>query len=371
MAQGQTFTVLYSFTGQGGGPTAGLTFDKAGNFYGTTQYGGNPACALGCGSVFKMNTAGDVKIIHRFTGKADGGTPYAGLIRDAAGNLYGTTRYGGNFACGGGCGTVFRIDAAGNETVLHSFTGADGWVPQGGLAQDADGNFYGTTYDGGDLSCNPPYGCGEVFKLDASNRLTVLYSFAGSTDGRFPSSALVLDAAGNLYGTTASGGSASLGVVFKVDRNGNETVLHSFAGAPDGSSPFAGLLRVGSSFFGTTATGGTFGFGTVFKVDATSGKETVVYNFTGGTDGVYPLGGLVADAQGNLYGSTSQGANTFVFGTVFKLDKSGSLTVLHSFTESDGKFPQGDLIRDAAGNLYGTAQLGGALGYGAVFKIAP
>jgi uncharacterized repeat protein (TIGR03803 family) len=182
---------------------------------------------------------------------------------------------------------------------------------------------------------------------------------------------LIRDAAGNLFGTTGSGGTSSLGTIFKLDKNGNETVLHSFGGAPDGSSPFAGLLRVGSDLFGTTATGGTFGLGTVFKLDATTGNESVVYSFTGGTDGAYPLGGLIADAEGNLYGASSQGGNQFIFGTVFKLDKDGNVTVLHSFSESDGEFPAGDLIRDAAGNLYGTAGLGGALGFGTVFKIAP
>ena len=372
LAQGQTLTVLYSFTGQGGGPTAGLVADSAGNFYGTTEYGGNPACALGCGSVFKMNAAGNVKILYRFTGKADGGTPYAGLIRDAAGNLYGTTRYGGNFVCGGGCGTVFKIDGAGHETVLHSFTGSDGWVPQGRLVRDAAGNLYGTTYDGGDVTCNPPYGCGAVFKIDATNHETVLYAFSGTTDGRFPISGLVRDAAGNLYGATLSGGSGDLGTVFRVDANGNETVLHSFAGEPDGSSPFTDLLRVGPDLYGTTATGGTFGLGTVFKVDATTGNETVVYNFAGDSDGRYPLAGLVSDAQGNLYGTTSQGGSSFIFGTVFKLDRNGDETVLDIFTgEFDGKFPQADLIRDAAGNLYGTTMLGGSLGFGTVFKVAP
>jgi uncharacterized repeat protein (TIGR03803 family) len=372
VAQGQTLTALYSFTGQGGGPTAGLVADNEGNFYGTTEYGGNPACALGCGSVFKMNSSGNVKLLYRFTGKADGGTPYTGLIRDVAGNLYGTTRYGGNFVCGGGCGTVFKIDAAGHETVLHSFTGADGWVPQGRLVRDATGNLYGTTYDGGDVTCNPPYGCGAVFKLDAENNETVLYAFSGTTDGRFPSSGLIRDAAGNLYGATLSGGSGDVGTVFKVDANGKETVLHSFAGEADGSSPFTDLVRLGADLYGTTATGGTFGYGTVFKVDATTGNETVVYNFTGRSDGRYPLAGLVSDAQGNLYGTTSQGGSSFVFGTVFRLDQNGNETVLDTFTGGlDGKYPQGNLVRDAAGNLYGTAELGGSLGFGTVFKVAP
>ena len=257
-AQAQTLTVLYSFTGSGGAsPYAGLVGDSAGNLYGTAYGGGSAACALGCGTVFKLNANRREKTLYRFTGKSDGASPLAALIRDADGNLYGTTRYGGNFVCGGGCGTVFKVDTTGKETVLYSFTGApDGSVPQASLIRDSSGTFYGTTINGGDVTCSNPAGCGTVFKLDASGNETVLYSFTGKGDGRSPSAGLVRDAAGNLFGTTTGGGASGFGTVFKLDATGNETVLHSFAGGSDGAGPSAGLIPGGPDLYGTTVGGG-------------------------------------------------------------------------------------------------------------------
>ena len=247
-------------------------------------------------------------VLHTFTGSPDGAVPDGGLVRDAQGNLYGTTVLGGAY----NYGTVFKLDTTGKETVLYSFTGTggDGANPYAGLVRDAQGNLYGTTNDGG-ASGGAPFGWGTVFKVDTAGTETVLYSFTGPPDGAVTYAGLVRDAQGNLYGTTWSGGAYDAGTAFKVDTAGTETVLHSFSGTGgDGSEPFAGLVRdAQGNLYGTTVLGGDTacnppnGCGTVFKVD-TSGSETVLYAFTG-ADGAGPEAGLVRDAQGNLYGATS------------------------------------------------------------------
>jgi len=246
-------------------------------------------------------------LLHSFTGGADGSSPIAGLIRDSAGNLYGAASLGGHFKVG----TVFKLDNAGTFTVLYSFTGApDGAQPHSNLLRDEQGNLYGTTFSGGDLTCNPSGGCGTVFKVDSKGKETVLHTFTGGADGKFPQAALIRDAAGNLFGTTASGGGAGggtcgnsgCGTVFEVDNTGKETVLHSFSGAEDGQSVFAGLVVDGQSFYGATGGGSPPAFGTLFKLDKT-GIETVLYTFTGGADGGFPFASLVHDAVGNFYGT--------------------------------------------------------------------
>jgi uncharacterized repeat protein (TIGR03803 family) len=324
--------------------------------------------------------------LHTFTGGTDGKNPSAGLVRDAAGNLYGTTVEGGDLTCPddiNGCGIVFKMDFTGALTTLHVFAGGptDGANPQG-LIRDASGNLYGTTLGGGNRSCTQ--GCGTVFKLDATGSETVLYQFAGGAAGARPES-LVRDGAGNLYGTTVEDGDPDCpdrgglgcGTIFKLDSGGAFTTLHVFAGgATDGAVPNSGLIRdaVGN-FYGSSHFGGDHQYGTVFKLDAT-GSESVLHHFTG-EDGAYPEGFLVADEAGNLYGSTRFGGNLdcsadfFGCGTIFKLDPDGVLTTLRVFGErrNDLSFPSPDLIRDAAGNLYGTAH-GGAHGFGAVFKLS-
>jgi uncharacterized repeat protein (TIGR03803 family) len=370
-AEAQTFNVLYTFTGGADGrfPFAGLISDAKGNLYGTTLNGGSSACSDGCGVVFMVDETGSEKVLHHFTGtKGDGACPYAGLVRDAKANLYGTTYYGGSGKCydgyGYGCGTVFKVDKAGKETVLHSFTesGGDGTYPQTGLIQDAAGNLYGATYQGGASSY------GTVFMLDKTGKETVLYGFSGSPDGAGPVDFgyLVRDANGSLYGTTAEGGASDVGTVFKLDKAGKETVLYSFTGTGgDGSYPIAGLLRdAAGNLHGTTETGGASGDGTVFMLDKT-GKETVLYSFlgTGFADGAEPEAGLARDSKGNLYGTTSAGGSSG-FGTVFKVGKNGKETVLHSFAYFDGAVPFAGLLRDANGNLYGTTEYGGTYGGG-------
>jgi uncharacterized repeat protein (TIGR03803 family) len=260
--------------------------------------------------LFKINTSGKETVLHNFTGGKDGGFPFAGVTRDASGNLYGTTLYGGNCNRYGGCGTVFKLDKSGKEDVLYTFTeGADGDMPFTDLILDAAGNLYGTTGYGG------TYGFGTVFQLGAAGE-KVLHSFTGDKDGGLPYGGLIRDKAGNLYGTTSGFGTA--GNVFKVNAKGHEDVLYSFTGGTDGLNPYAGLVRdTAGNLFGTTAFGGTGGWGVVFKIDG-NGQETVLYAFTGGTDGGTPYASLVRDSKGNLYGTTYYGG-AFGLGTVFKL----------------------------------------------------
>ncbi|HXM21194.1 MAG TPA: choice-of-anchor tandem repeat GloVer-containing protein [Terriglobales bacterium] len=393
-----TLTVLHKFEDKtdGGYPLAGLFLDKAGNLFGTTSLGGRNSCSDGCGIVFKLDKTNKETVLHRFTGR-DGNSPDASLIADAAGNSYGITQDGGSGGCGVGCGTVFRVDKFGTTTVLYTFTGgADGGTPSGGLIEDADGSVYGATFWGGDLSGCSTNGCGVLFKLDRFGSETVLYSFAGKVDGANPNGGLVRDARGNFYGTAAYGGDSSCylgcGAVFELDKNGHFTVLHSFTAGADGVYPYAGLIRdTKGNLYGTTAGGGKpaklcpTGCGTVFKVGKT-GEETVLYSFKGGTDGVTPYAGLIRDAAGNLYGTTPWGGDPTCSdgiggrcGVVFKVDSTGKETVLYRFKGADGDGPyRGSLVRDAAGNLYGTTSYGGNLscggtgiGCGVVFKLTP
>jgi uncharacterized repeat protein (TIGR03803 family) len=277
--------VLYRFSGgqDGAIPVSTFVHDSAGNLYGTTQDGGDTSCnaGQGCGTVFKLDLAGTESVLHRFSEGTDGQFPEGDLLEDAVGNLYGTTFYGGDPSCSVlgevGCGMVFKIDPAGNETVLHRFSGPDGSEPMAGLLMDAAGNLYGTTCVGGDLTCNTGVGCGTIFELDAAGNETVLYSFTGNADGSggakgvYPFAGLVQDEAGNLYGTTYEGGDLSCsggygcGTVFELDTAGNLTVLHPFTGT-DGEYPYARLLRTGrGALYGTTF-GGTSNFGVVLGI---------------------------------------------------------------------------------------------------------
>jgi uncharacterized repeat protein (TIGR03803 family) len=368
----QTYTVLYSFTGGADGalPLGGVILDSAGNLYGTTRGAGEGGFE---GSVFKLSPKGKFTLLHSFgTGGAGGAQPYAGLVRDSAGNLYGTTSEGGL-----GAGTVFKLDRKGNFSVLHSFSGTDGAMPTAPLILDPAGNLYGTTFQGGDPRCRRGFSCGVVFKLDPEGNETVLHAFTRSKYGRFPYAGLLRDSAGNLYGTTTTGGHGGFETVFEVDAAGNETVLSTFQHFADGADPWATLIRdAAGNFYGTTTGGGKGncgrGCGVVFKVD-TNGNETVLHTFTGNSpDSGTPLAGLVMDSAGNLYGTT--------FGNVFTLDPAGNLTVLHTITPGeDGEFPYAGLTMDSAGNLYGTTYFGGNLndcldaggGCGVVFKITP
>ena len=355
-------TVLCSFPSpaDGGEPSAAVMRDSAGNLFGTTLYGGKSDA----GTVYKVDASGRETILYTFTGGADGANPFAGVITDGAGNLYGTTEFGGTW----NAGTVYKLDSAGNETVLHSFAFfpfGDGALPFGGLVRDAEGNLYGTTIAAGTSFA------GIVYKLDPAGNETVLYNFTGGTDGADPYSNLILGPDGGLYGTAYLGGGAGAGVVFKVDTAGVEKVLYSFTGGVDGANPFGGLVADSEgNLYGTTTGCGTSNCGVVFKLD-TTGKETVLYSFTGGDDGGYPDAGVIRDPAGNLYGTTVSGG-TANAGVVYRLNPAGQLKVLHNFTGGvDGGTPVAGVIGDAAGNLFGTAQYGGEKLGGVVFQLKP
>jgi uncharacterized repeat protein (TIGR03803 family) len=369
--QGQTLTVLHSFGSSGGldglFPDADLTRDSAGNLYGTASYGG-PAniCDFdsGGGTVFKLAPSGKITVLHAFSGKTDGCRPSSGLVRDKAGNLYGTN-----------LNIVYKITAAGKFSVFHRF--ADGWYPLGNLIQDPQGNLYGVTQEGG------KFNGGSVYKLNSSGKMTILHSFGPLPDGDLPTGRLVRDSAGNLYGTTAIGGSIlcitgeGCGTVFRVAPSGIETVLYSFSGGSDGYLPNGDIVRdAQGNLYGTTQQGGgdscnVFGCGTIWKLD-TAGNLTALHQFLG-PDGMAPDAGLIRDASGNLYGTTGTGGDpTCGCGNVFKLDPSGNYTVLYNFTGSpDGASPFSGLAQDSAGNLYGATYYGGSQGLGSIFKLTP
>jgi uncharacterized repeat protein (TIGR03803 family) len=355
-------TVLYSFKGgtDGGSPFAGVIRDPAGNLYGTTLYGGiGVPCDGGCGVVFKLDTSSHETALYAFTGYDDGGAPDAGVIEDSAGNLYGTASTG-NLA---NYGVVYKLDSAGQQSVLYAFPfGTDGENPEGGVIRDSAGNIYGTTYQGG------TGGAGTVFKLDPTGRETVLHNFTGLGDGGYPQSNLILDSSGNLYGT-ARAGSGRAGVVFKVDTTGNETVLYSFTGGDDGRNPLGGVVfDSAGNLYGTTKAGGFANAGTVFKLNP-AGQETVLYNFRGGADGHSPIAGVILDSAGNLYGTTSAGGAANA-GVVYMVSPAGQETVLYSFTGgADGSLPYAGVVRDAASNLFGTTLEGGAGGHGVVYEL--
>ncbi len=355
-------TTLHIFAGSDGAqPIAGLMQGSDGNFYGTTYQGGT----ANQGTVFKMDSSGVVTKLHSFAG-SDGAYPFAGLIQGSDGNFYGTTQFGGDT----GNGTVFKMDSSGSVTTLHSFAGQplDGALPSAALIQGSDGNFYGTTYQGGTASQ------GTVFKMDSSGAVTTLHSFTGEPltgqplDGAYPKSRVIEDSDGNFYGTTQLGGMADKGTVFKMDSLGVVTMLHSFTGQPlDGATPYAGLFQGSDeNFYGTTNEGGTADQGTVFKMDA-SGTVTTLYSFAAG-DGTGSVAGLIQGSDENFYGTTLNGGTTNA-GTVFKMDSSGNVTTLHSFTRNDGAAPYAGLIQGTDGNFYGTTYLGGTADQGTVFKM--
>lgn len=355
-----TLRVLHSFGGANDGsvPLSGLISDTSGNLYGTTNLGG----ASGFGIVFKLTPRGRERALYSFSGQADGGNPEAGLAMDAGGNLYGATDIGG----AANLGVIFKLTPRGREIVLHSFTGgSDGSRPTATLFIDVSGNLYGTTANGG------AFNKGVVFKLTPKGRETVLYSFTGGNDGSNPFGGVIMDSSGNLFGATTNGGASNSGVVFKLTPKGREIVLHSFVGGNDGNSPYAApIIDASGNLYGTTTGGGASGFGIAFKLTP-RGREAVLHSFTGGNDGGDPQPGLIADASGNFYG-TAFGGGASNNGIVFKLTPRGRQTVLYSFTGgNDGGGPLGALIVDPSGNLYGTTENGGAANSGTVFKLSP
>lgn len=383
MAAAQTETVLHSFAGKhdGGYPSSRLILDPQGNLYGLTV--GDTRTAAGYGTVFKVAPGGRETVLYSFSeysflGGISGPSADVDLIRDPQGNLYGSTEAGGDVGnCGSyGCGEIFEVSPAGGGRVVYAFPNLNPSGPGTPLARDAEGNLYGSA---GDVSY------GTIIQLTPTGTLTELHSFTGS-DG-WGGGGVIIDAQGNLYGTSGIGGSSQCsfgcGTVYELSAAGGFQLLHNFSGK-DGYAPNSELIRdADGNLYGTTRFGGSNaactyngGCGTVFEITA-SGTEIVLYSFGGGADGLYPYSGLVRDKAGNLYGTTVWGGQSSCYfdlgcGVVFKLAPDGTETVLYRFSGgADGGNPVGGLALDSKGNLYGTTLYYGTHGYGTVFEVTP
>jgi hypothetical protein len=418
--------VLYSFQGgpdNGSVPAGGVLFDKQGNLYGVTSDGGG---VYQLAPPVKQGGAWTETVLYVFQGnsKGDGATPEGGLVIDAAGNLYGTTAYGGTGNCVllgilVGCGTVYELSppvqkgGPWTETVLYSFpTSKQGYFPWGDLVFDGAGNLYGATDFGGGkgTTCDPYYQyCGTVFKLSPPKKksgkwtVKVLHSFAGGEDGANPNGGLVLDSNGNVYGTTYIGGyeggqcgTVGCGTTFELKpptiKGGawTEKILHRFQGSQDGVNPAAGLT-FGSNrdLYGTTLTGGSGGGGgTVFRLTPPSKKsgtwkKAILHGFNGTGSGLDAESPVIFDSNGNLYGTTLDSGGTY-YGTVFRLrppkqeGDAWTFNMLYGFQgRPDGGQPAAGLVFDKSGKLYGTTTQGGSgtgcsfHGCGTVFQVSP
>ncbi|HEX4159976.1 MAG TPA: choice-of-anchor tandem repeat GloVer-containing protein [Rhizomicrobium sp.] len=383
---GHSYKVLYTFQGGSDGyfPLAPLIRDKSGNFYGATEFGGGDGCEnLGCGTIFKLAPDGTKSILHAFTGGSDGALPVAGLVMDRAGHLFGTALGGGEGTCAGylGCGTVFELDPGGTFTILYSFTGGSDGAQPGTLIAGPQGSLTGATAYGGNLGCYTGYGCGVIYQLKHSKQ-TVVHTFSGA-DGEFPGGFFA--SGGKLYGGAGSGGDNGYGVIYRLAGNGKETVLHSFDGT-DGWGPGRPVVDEAGNFYGTTSEGGDGceqwdeGCGTLFQL-APDGTLTVLHDFDGQGEGGVPSD-LVRDAKGNLYGTTNDGGDMNCdpvdgCGEIFEFTVDGSFKQLHVFAGTDGEAPVARLLIGSDGHLYGTTsgggnascQYGGVGGCGVIFEI--
>lgn len=376
-AQTYTLTLLHSFAGtpqDGASPAAGMVFDAAGNLYGTTPYGGGD---LNYGTVFKYSTSGLEGVLFQFNGD-NGAYPQGPLAIDANGNLYGTTYEGG----ASDSGTVFEISAAGSESTIYDFPYPPA-QPIGGLALDSAGNLYGVDLIGAG-------GSGDLYELTQSGVYTTLYSFNFPYQPAGP----FRDNMGNFFGTSAYGGDLTCptskdngcGFVYEYTAAGNYSVLHAFTNQGiDGFFPFGTpVMDSQGNLYGTTYAGGNHGLGVVFELSPPgkkggAWKETLLHVFNGGTDGAHPSAGLVLDSQGNLYGTTYQGGTSqggkAHYGTIFMIrnERPRKETILHYFAgaPNDGAYPAGALVLDSLGNLYGTTQAGGSSNLGTLYKLSP
>jgi uncharacterized repeat protein (TIGR03803 family) len=399
--QAQSFTVLHTFTNvpDGAIPFAGLTIDIAGNLYGTTAFGGHRGtdiCATGCGTVYKLtrsDSGWEIAVLYAFDPPSgDGLSPSSRVVFGPDGALYGETYQGGAHSTG----TVFRLAPSHAcvttpcfwEESLYSFPGdyTDGYAPESDVAFDRGGNLYGTTRLGGVGSCdNDPESCGIVFEILAPVlqwRESVIYDFTQST-GYQPHSGVLFDSTGNMFGTTAAGGADDSGTVYELVQSGGswtQRVLYSFTGQSDGYHPIGALIQDGAgNLYGSTAGGGSGGGGTVFELSLVGDNWTykLIHSLSGNGG---PVAALSMDGLGNLYGTTETGG-IFGFGNVFKLTQSNgdwTYTSLHDFANrADGAYPISNVVIDTAGNLYGTASSGGFLGpfcgggCGVVWEITP
>ena len=378
-----TTKLVYSFGGNADGEYTDteLVADSTGNLYGTSVQGG----LYGGGTVFQVTPAGVHTVLYDFTGGADGGEPYKGVTLDAQGNLYGTAVTGGGGSCEGGCGVVFKLTNSGGtwtQTVIHTFTGgSDGSGPGSPVVIDEHGNVWGTTPTGG------ADGMGVVYELapDATGgwKQRVIHTFTGGDDGGGGSaSRFLIDAAGNLYNVCTVGGANGFGTVYEISPIQGKwqfRTLYAFKDQPDGASPYGGLIsdRAGH-LYGTTYYAGAYDLGTVYKLTNNNGTwtESVLYSFKGGTDGASPISSLVADAAGNLYGTTSDGgAAACSCGVIFRMSRSATgwtEAVAYRFpgTPQPG-FAYNGMVRDSAGNFYGATVHGGSGNDGAVYQFTP
>jgi uncharacterized repeat protein (TIGR03803 family) len=368
LSHAYTFKTLILFDGTDGGTPVDTSLVQGanGNLYGTTLGGG----AHSSGTVFEMTPAGAVTTLYSFcslTNCADGALPYGGLVLASDGNFYGTTSQGG--AVDGTSGTIFKITPAGKLTTLHSFYYAtDGSNPIAPLIQAADGKLYGLTAGGG------PANAGTFFKITLGGLLTTLSDFPGATSLSGP---LIQGSDRNFYGSSELGGAngtSGHGMLFKLTPGGSFSILHSFD-STDGSAPTGALLQAADgNLYGTTYQGGSNstcpnGCGTVFKITL-AGALTTVHNFDG-TEAAYPIAALIQATDGNFYGTTYAGGTGGDWGTVFKITPAGKVTTLHSFQGSDGAQPYGPVSQDTSGKLYGTATNGtGTAAQGTTFLIA-
>lgn len=372
LVQAQTFHVIHSFSGSNGSdPMNGLVIDAAGNLYGTASAGGKATN----GVVFMVTSKGVETVLHKFIGGVkDGSGPQGSLVRDSLGNLYGTTAAGGTH----GAGTVFEVSGL-VETVLYNFAGQnDGTGPQAGLTMDATGNLYGTTAAGGTS------GNGTVFKLAVPSvaggpwKESVLYSFGTGTDGATPVGGVVLDASGNVYGTTSAGGAYALGTIFQLTPGSpwTETILHDFQDANDGAVPYASLIfDKAGNLYGTATEGGANGGGTIFELTPSNDtwNFTSIYSVPGwGISGSFRS--VVLDpSSGKLYGTTHCDGE-YNSGTVYELTPSGgswTYDQLYTFTGGkDGLYSFSNLVLNQ-GVLYGTTKYGGTSHKGVIFQVTP
>ena len=361
---GTLTTLAQNTTASGQEFAASLVQGSDGNFYGTASDGGPNTNSHG--TVFRITPTGVVTNLYSFSGP-DGLSPQAGLLLGSDGNFYGTTAEGGSTYVDSnntGDGTVFRITSAGVLTTLHSFTGypGDGQAPQGTLIQGSDGNYYGTTSAGG------TYGGGTLFQLTTAGVVTTLYSFGNGYEGAEVDAGVVQGSDGNFYGTTRLGGNGA-GTVFTVTPSGGYTTLYSFPalGTNAGADPVAALVQGSDgNFYGTTETNGMNGAGTVFKITP-AGGFTSLYSFSGSDQ--FLMGALIQASDGNFYGTTT-GGGTDGGGAVFEITPAGTVTTIYSFTgEADGGYPVAALVQGSDGNFYGTTDTGGSGNDGTIFEL--